>query len=142
MLLLCDLSIVHLAFNQCFAVAIHLPKLQTLASLRVSSCSFIDDESLSYVSKIPSLQSFQLVDGQNVTNIGIQHLSTMSTLTELLIDTCYRITDMDLKYLPSGLTKLTVHNIRLSHGLSEALTDAGLLYLSTLENLANLEIAL
>jgi serine/threonine protein kinase/Leucine-rich repeat (LRR) protein len=116
----------------------HLKALRGLNSLVVRDGKF-DDAALAHLADSPNLKILQLLD-TSVTDEGLQRLTTMPALEELLLGTqsperrATKITDEVLTYI-SQIPKLRKLNLN-----SCAITDDGLETLSNLDGLRELSL--
>jgi hypothetical protein len=110
-------------------------KQQTPSEEENSDCTSLTDVGLQHLSSLHTLTSLDL-SSANLTGFGLQHLSSLHALTTLNIYGCKRLTDAGLQHL-SSLHALTT--LKLSGCTS--LTDAGLQHLSSLHALRSLDLS-
>jgi Leucine Rich repeat len=85
--------------------------------------------------KSKKIISLNLAGCQNITDVGLKHLSTLRSLTQLNLYNCYQITDVGLQHLS------TLHSLMLLDlGWCGRITDVGLQHLSTLVSLTQLDL--
>eukprot|EP00759_Apiculatamorpha_spiralis_P002419 PhF_6_TR10965/c0_g2_i2/m.17682 len=87
--------------TECFG---QLSLLTSLTSLSFSHS--ITDAGLVHVSTLTSLTSLSLNDDTQIPDTGVLHVSKLTLLTSLDLNNCTRITDTDIAYL-STLLSLT-----------------------------------
>lgn len=113
-----------------------LANLKDLKSLSLYYCVGVNDTMLEYVVEaFPKLESIN-IEGAEITDKGLEIVSSMRDLRELRLGQCWQITD-------SGLQNLRVLKNLEGLDLSEChnVTDMGLKYLSNLHRLRSLDLA-
>jgi F-box and leucine-rich repeat protein 14 len=110
-------------------------KGQKITSLRLRFCQRITDVGLAHLSALTSLTHLDLSYCDQITDAGLAHLTPLRSLTGLGLTFCDRITDAGLAHLTPLSSLMKLH---LS-GCSQ-ITDAGLPHISALRSLTQLSL--
>lgn len=113
-----------------------LSPLHNLRTLSLRGNNHINDESLRFVSLLPSLTGLVLSDCNGVTDSVAEVLAGHTSLTSLFLRSCGVITDTFLRRIGTSLPSLT----ELHLGKCSGVTDQGLQYLSTLTALRHIDL--
>ncbi len=105
-----------------------------ITSINLSNCTNITDVGLAHLSKLTSLSSLNL-RGCKITDTGLAYVAKLTSLSSLNLDWCTKITDAGLAHL-SKLTLLSSLNLSMCY----TITDAGLAHLSKLTLLSSLNL--
>lgn len=108
----------------------------SITSLNISRCDIIkagDESAYYYLLKLNNLISLNMSGCDNISDEGLEVLSTITTLTELNLSNCTSISNIGLLYLLS-LTNLSILNLSNSYGITSVSS------LSTLSNLTSLDL--
>ncbi|PNT71614.1 uncharacterized protein LOC100844673 isoform X2 [Brachypodium distachyon] len=94
----------------------------------------VDAEWLAYLGSFRYLRVLKLADCKNVNNSAVWALSGMSTLKELVLSRCSRISDAGIKHIVS------IDSLEKLHLSETGLTDNGVTLISALQNLDLLDL--
>ncbi|PIN21559.1 hypothetical protein CDL12_05741 [Handroanthus impetiginosus] len=134
-----------------------------LISLKLECCNLLSERSLNFLGSLcVLLQEIDLTDCSGVNDIGLKYLSKCSELASLKLGLCTNISDNGLYYVASNCLKIRDLDLyrcseigddglaALSHGCKKLqklifsycglVTDIGMEYLSSLEELSDLEM--
>uniref|UniRef100_A0A8C1LWC8 F-box/LRR-repeat protein 14 n=1 Tax=Cyprinus carpio TaxID=7962 RepID=A0A8C1LWC8_CYPCA len=119
--------------------------LKNLEVLELGGCSNITNTGLLLIAwGLHRLKSLNLRSCRHVSDVGIGHLAGMTrsaaegclSLEYLTLQDCQKLTDLSLKHISKGLTKLKVLNLSFCGGIS----DAGMIHLSHMTSLWSLNL--
>ncbi|KAI3366406.1 hypothetical protein L3Q82_000560 [Scortum barcoo] len=119
--------------------------LKNLEVLELGGCSNITNTGLLLIAwGLHRLKSLNLRSCRHVSDVGIGHLAGMTrsaaegclNLEYLTLQDCQKLTDLSLKHISKGLTKLRVLNLSFCGGIS----DAGMIHLSHMASLWSLNL--
>ncbi|KAJ8382020.1 hypothetical protein SKAU_G00027980 [Synaphobranchus kaupii] len=119
--------------------------LKNLEVLELGGCSNITNTGLLLIAwGLHRLKSLNLRSCRHVSDVGIGHLAGMTrsaaegclNLEYLTLQDCQKLTDLSLKHISKGLTKLKVLNLSFCGGIS----DAGMIHLSHMTSLWSLNL--
>ncbi|KAK3535092.1 hypothetical protein QTP70_003927 [Hemibagrus guttatus] len=119
--------------------------LKNLEFLELGGCSNITNTGLLLIAwGLHRLKSLNLRSCRHVSDVGIGHLAGMTRsaaegclgLEHLTLQDCQKLTDLSLKHISKGLSKLKVLNLSFCGGIS----DAGMIHLSHMTQLWTLNL--
>jgi len=115
--------------------AVDVGYINKLPNLQQLSLDGVYDDDLACLSNLPHLTCLKVICGQFVTNVGLAHIATVTTLSRLELTAAYMITSDGL----APIATLNLLDFRLTCGYK--LTDAAIVHVSTLANLTTLDLS-
>jgi eukaryotic-like serine/threonine-protein kinase len=113
-----------------------LAGVEPFIDLSLQSCANLTDAGLTHLKSLTSLQSLDLAHCRQVTDAGLAHLKDLTSLQSLNLSSCRQVTSIGLAHLKS-LTSL--QSLNLAH--CRQVTDTGLARLKDLISLQSLDLA-
>ena len=123
----------NLSITCCNITGIGLRHLTCLTSLYLDSCSCITDEGANCLGNIVALRDLKLSWCHKLTDVGVEHLTSLRSLTRITLSSCQKITDKSAMYL--GLLE-ALRDIDLAYCVR--MTDGGMEQLALLTSLTKL----